>query len=138
MGWKIAIVLFLLMGILGVVAYFTFQKQEAQIEEQRRVIAAQELADKTQKDTIAQLQYNLELQTTALNDLTKANQSIQEDMNRYLDIFKRHDLGKLAAAKPGLLEPRVNKATKEVFDAIEADSRALSENPAPANTPTPK
>lgn len=138
MGWKIAIVLFLLMGILGVVAYFTFQKQEAQIEEQRRVIAAQELADKTQKDTIAQLQYNLELQTTALNDLTKANQSIQEDMNRYLDIFKRHDLGKLAAAKPGLLEPRVNKATKEVFDAIEADSRALSENPAPASTPTPK
>jgi lipopolysaccharide export LptBFGC system permease protein LptF len=138
MGWKIAIVLFLLMGILGVVAYFTFQKQEAQIEEQRRVIAAQELADKTQKDTIAQLQYNLELQTTALNDLTKANQSIQEDMNRYLDIFKRHDLGKLAAAKPGLLEPRVNRATKEVFDAIEADSRALSESPAPTNTPTTK
>jgi len=126
MGWKIAVVLFLLLGILGVVAYFTFQKYEATIETQRRELAARELADKTQKETIAQLQYNLELQTTALNDLTKANQSIQEDMNRYLDIFKRHDLGKLAAAKPGLLEPKVNRATKEVFDAIEEDSKALS------------
>lgn len=134
MGFKIAIVLFLLLGILGTAGYFVFKSQEATIEEQRRVIAAQELADKTQKEAIAQLQYSLELQTTALNDLQKANQSIQEDMNRYLDIFKRHDLGKLAAAKPGLLEPRVNKATKEVFDAIEEDSKALSN----LNTVTPR
>lgn len=134
MGWKIATVLFLLLGILGIAGYVIFKKQEATIEEQRRVIVAQELADKTQKDTIAQLQYNLELQTTALNDLSKANQAIQEDMNRYLDIFKRHDLGKLAAAKPGLLEPRVNRATKEVFDAIEEDSKALSNlNSPPGN-----
>lgn len=134
MGWKIATVLFLLLGILGIAGYVIFKKQEATIEEQRRVIVAQELADKTQKDTIAQLQYNLELQTTALNDLSKANQAIQEDMNRYLDIFKRHDLGKLAAAKPGLLEPRVNRATKEVFDAIEEDSKALSNlNSPPVN-----
>ena len=46
-------------------------------------------------------------------------------MNRYLDIFKRHSLTKLAAAKPGLIEPRVNKATKEVFDGIEQDSRDI-------------
>ena len=46
-------------------------------------------------------------------------------MNRYLDIFKRHNLTKLAAAKPGLIEPRANKATKEVFDGIEEDSRDI-------------
>ena len=46
-------------------------------------------------------------------------------MNRYLDIFKRHNLTKLAAAKPGLIEPRVNKGTKDVFDSIEKDSRDI-------------
>ena len=53
------------------------------------------------------------------------NQEIEAEMNRYLDIFKRHDLSKLAAAKPGLIEPRVNKATKEVFNGIEQDSRDI-------------
>ena len=46
-------------------------------------------------------------------------------MNRYLDIFRRHNLTKLAAAKPGLIEKRVNKGTKEVFDAIEQISRNI-------------
>ena len=46
-------------------------------------------------------------------------------MSRYLDIFKRHNLTKLAAAKPGLIEPRVNKGTKDVFDSIEEDSRNI-------------
>jgi hypothetical protein len=46
-------------------------------------------------------------------------------MNRYLDIFKRHNLTKLAAAKPGLLEPRINKGTKNVFDSIEEISRTI-------------
>ena len=45
-------------------------------------------------------------------------------MNRYLDIFKRHNLSKLAAAKPGLIEKRVNNGTK-VFDSIEKDSRII-------------
>jgi len=46
-------------------------------------------------------------------------------MSRYLDIFSRHNLSKLAAARPGLIETRVNNGTKEVFDALEADSAAL-------------
>ena len=47
-------------------------------------------------------------------------------MNRYLDIFRRHNLSKLAAAKPGLIETKFNSATKEVFDGIEADSISIS------------
>ena len=43
-------------------------------------------------------------------------------MQRYLNIFARHDLSKLAAAKPGLIQTRINKGTKDVFDTIENDS----------------
>ena len=50
---------------------------------------------------------------------------IEGEMSRYLDIFRRHNLNQLAAAKPGLIETRVNNGTKEVFDSIENDSKEL-------------
>jgi hypothetical protein len=55
------------------------------------------------------------------------NSEIESEMNRYLGIFKRHNLGKLAAAKPGLIEPRINKGTKDVFDQIEKDSTFIDD-----------
>jgi hypothetical protein len=78
-----------------------------------------------QEEAISTLQNDFTLQTGKLNDLQKKSQEAQKEMNRYLDIFKRHNLTKLAAAKPGLIEPRANKATKEVFDGIEQDSRDI-------------
>jgi hypothetical protein len=61
-----------------------------------------------------------------LIEQTKKNAEIEAEMQRYLDIFKRHDLAKLAAAKPGLIETRVNKGTKDVFESIENDSRIIN------------
>ena len=71
------------------------------------------------------MQTDFALQTTQLNDLQKKSQEAQKEMNRYLDIFKRHNLTKLAAAKPGLLEPRINNGTKNVFESIEEISRTI-------------
>ena len=67
------------------------------------------------------------MQGNSLIAMQSKNQQIEAEMNRYLDIFKRHDLTKLAAAKPGLIEPRVNEATKEVFNGIEQDSRDIDD-----------
>ena len=47
-------------------------------------------------------------------------------MAEYLDIFRRHNIAKLASAKPGMIELRFNNATKEVFDGIEEDSARIS------------
>tara|TARA_R100000152_G_scaffold19178_1_gene11313 strand:+ start:302 stop:709 length:408 start_codon:yes stop_codon:yes gene_type:complete len=80
-----------------------------------------------QEETIATLQTDFAKQGQSLNELTMRNNEIEMEMNRYLDIFKRHNLTKLAFAKPGLIETRANNATKEVFDGIEADSRSLDE-----------
>ena len=71
------------------------------------------------------MQNYFKVQTEGLLDIQKKNQQIEQEMNRYLDIFKRHNLSKLAAAKPGLIETRVNNGTKEVFDSIEQDSRNI-------------
>jgi len=78
-----------------------------------------------QEETISSLQNDFAKQTKALTSLQSKNNEIELEMNRYLDIFKRHNLTKLAAAKPGLIESRANKATKEVFDGIEQDSRDI-------------
>jgi hypothetical protein len=87
--------------------------------------AAYVLRDSEQDAAIAQLQGDLELQGEGLKEMQARNAEIQSEMNRYLDIFKRHNLTNLARAKPGLIEPRANKATKEVFNGIEEDSRNI-------------
>ena len=87
--------------------------------------AALETAVATQEEAIATMQNDFALQTAQLGELQKKSQEAQREMNRYLDIFKRHNLTKLAAPKPGLLEPRINNGTKDVFDSIEEISRTI-------------
>jgi hypothetical protein len=109
--------------VLGIALYFLWN-------ENTRLSAlnqAFELRDQEQKLAIESLQNDFKLQTEGLLQLQSRNQSIEAEMSRYLDIFKRHDLTKLAAAKPGLLEPRVNNGTKNVFDSIEEDSRNIDD-----------
>ena len=84
-----------------------------------------ELRDQEQKAAMKSLQDDFKVQTEGLLDIQRKNQQIEQEMNRYLDIFKRHNLSKLAAAKPSLIETRVNNGTKEVFDSIEQDSRNI-------------
>lgn len=86
-----------------------------------------EQAVATQEEAINSLQNDFALQTESLNALQLKSQEAQKEMNRYLDIFKRHNLTKLAAAKPGLLEPRINNGTKNVFDSIEEVSRNIDD-----------
>ena len=84
-----------------------------------------ELRDKEQKAAIETLQQDFKTQTEGLLEIQKRNNEIEQEMTRYLDIFKRHNLTKLAIAKPNLIEKRVNNGTKKVFDSIEEVSRAI-------------
>ena len=108
----------LVMGFLGYGIYIENENLKAEN-------AAYVLRDAEQDAAINQLQGDLELQGEGLRAMQTKNAAIQSEMNRYLDVFKRHNLSKLAAAKPGLIEPKVNKATKEVFNGIEEDSRNI-------------
>ena len=114
----------LLIGIILVLSlgsYYLYQ--------QNQVLSANNIALEgavaTQEAAIKNMQNDFALQTQQLGDLQKKSQEAQLEMNRYLDIFKRHNLTKLASAKPGLLEPKINKGTKNVFESIEAISRTI-------------
>ena len=107
--------------VLGLSSYYLYnQNQILQANN-----AQLETAVATQEEAIATMQNDFALQTAQLGELQKKSQEAQREMNRYLDIFKRHNLTKLAAAKPGLLEPRINNGTKNVFESIEEISRTI-------------
>ena len=50
-----------------------------------------ELRDQEQKAAIQTLQNDFKVQTEGLLNIQSRNQEIEKEMNRYLDIFKRHD-----------------------------------------------
>ena len=83
------------------------------------------VAIEQQEEAIESIREAYEKQGDSLNGMINKNAQIEAEKARYMDIFKRHDLNKLAIAKPGLLETKVNKGTKNVFDTIEKDSREL-------------
>ena len=113
-----------LMGIIlvmGIGSYFLYNQYEAVKAENMALTFAVE----EQKKTIEVIKENFERQGKALNNLTARNAEIEGEMTRYLDIFKRHNLNKLAIAKPGLIEKRVNDGTAKIFITIENDSKML-------------
>ena len=119
-----------IMGAMGVSMFLYYQfavvPMKNKIEEQTKVILAQELRDQEQKAAIESLQNNMQKTSEALKGLQVKNQKYEEDMAEYLDIFRRHNVAKLASAKPGLVEITFNKGTKEVFNAIQEDSTRIS------------
>ena len=122
-----------LMGIIlvmGIGSYFLYNQYESVKAEN----VALTFAVEEQKKTIEVIKENFERQGKALNNLTARNAEIEGEMTRYLDIFKRHNLNKLAIAKPGLIEKRVNDGTKKVFETIEEDSKSLDNLDDPTTT----
>ena len=114
----------LLVGIILVLSlgsYYLYQQNQVLQANNAQL----ETAVATQEEAIATMQNDFALQTKSLGELQAKSQATQLEMNRYLDIFKCHNLTKLAAAKPGLLEPRINKGTKNVFESIEEISRTI-------------
>ena len=114
----------ILLGVIGVLVFIclVLYWQNSRLS---ALNDAFELRDAEQKAAIESLQNDFALQTSSLLNLQSKNQEIEAEMNRYLDIFKRHNLTKLAKAKPGLIETRANKGTKDVFDSIEKDTAGI-------------
>jgi hypothetical protein len=119
------------MGSAGFLYYqFAVVPMKNKLEEQTAVIIAQDLRDQEQKATIAAITLNAEKTAAANAEMQQQNQQYEAEMSEYLDIFRRHNLAKIASARPGQIQTQANARTKEVFDAIEEVSNRIS-NPNP-------
>ena len=90
-----------------------------------------EAAVAEQKAAIVAIQESFAKQGKSLQNLQRNYNQIEQEKDQYLAIFAKHNLDKLALAKPGLIENRINKGTATVFGDIENDSKAISELDAP-------
>jgi len=124
---KILLGIIAAMAVTGYMYYqYSIVPMKTEIVELTRLTMAQELRNQEQIDTIAAIKESFETAGKALQGLQVKNQQYETQMSEYLDVFRRHNIAKLASAKPGLMEKRFNKGTKEVFDAISEDSNRIS------------
>ena len=86
------------------------------------------IAAKTNQETIDQLQSNNEASQAAISELNtklKVSEAYGDELAKKL---RKHDLTMLTLKKPGLIERRVNSATKKIFEELEADTSTTADN----------
>lgn len=120
----------ILLLVLGGASYWLYNENQTLKENNVKL----ELAVEEQKQAMEAIKKSYETQGKALLNMQSRNAQIEAEKAEYLDIFRRHNLNKLAEAKPGLIETRINKGTAAVFGDIENDSKELS-NLNSANNP---
>lgn len=115
--------IFVILGIVAGGAYKVFNDQMIRMEFLAAEKAALEVQAQEQEAALQALELSLTIQREATRDMQEHAADIQDQMDGYLKIFKDHDFTRLARAKPGLIEPRANKATDAVFTDIENDTK---------------
>lgn len=75
-----------------------------------------------QTAALEQAQLQAKKQSELNNELTVNLQKANDDLNDLRQKLTNHDLTKLALARPGLIENRINSGTKDVFEQIEKDT----------------
>ena len=112
------------MGIILILGLATFY-----LYNQNQTLTANNLAlegaVEEQQAAMTAMKESFEKQGKSLQQMMQKNAQIEEEMNQYLDIFRRHNLNQLAIAKPGMIEKRINDGTAQVFESIENDSKEL-------------
>ena len=110
-------------GVVGAVllgAYWEYKDMQQRIATLRENNAKLELVAAENARTVSELEkFNSKMITenaTLQQNLQKA-ETYSDDL---LEKLRKHDLSKLSLQKPGLVERRVNSATKEVFTDIES------------------
>ena len=120
----------------GAYGYHTFKmnEMESTIAQKEAAIVILETnqqklieAEEKNRAALESLQKNLEKQREAFTNLSSQHAQLAKERDEYMSVFRRHDLTKLARLKPGLIEPRINNGTEEVFRQVEADSREVDQ-----------
>lgn len=130
--------LFLIFGAIGAigggysyhqVTVSKFETGIAKLEANNRTLKENkvqlELAINTAEASLKAAEENQKQSEAAMSALTSRNQELNREKQTYLKIFKDHNLTRLARAKPGMIEKRINNGTQKVFEALENDTKEL-------------
>lgn len=106
----------ILLGILiaAVVGYFYYS--QTKISSLNSLVAEQAITIATQEQTIVEIKKIVTKQINALNQLNESNSTLNKEKDELVNKLIKHDLEELSKAKPGLVEKRINDATKTIID----------------------
>ena len=92
------------------------------IEELTTVNAVLRIAELENSQTITVLEEKAVKQQKTVLTLNQQTRNLRSERDNYLSIFRKHDLTELARARPGLIEPRINQGTFDIFRQFEDDT----------------
>ena len=118
MGFKISLVLgvFLISSLTASGIYIKNLNNQISTLKANQIILDSKIKEQNEsiKNYLAKQKENLEQINSLEKDKQEATRAVTELRNK----FARHNLNNLALMKPGLIENRVNKGSKKVFDEL--------------------
>jgi hypothetical protein len=102
--------------------YLYYQNTQSRLATLHENQAKLELSVKMQSYTIERQKEFLEMQQEYSKQLQRGLAEAEANRGRLEEIFRKHDLDALSRAKPGLIEKRVNDATRRVFRDLETQT----------------
>lgn len=116
---KIMLGAFIVISLLCGGFYLYYKDTQARMAVLIENSAKLESAVQTQSLAIAQLEADAAKFAELNKELTIQMQKAEEYQDSLRAKLRKHDLTKLSEQKPGLIEKRINDATKKLFDEFE-------------------
>ena len=116
-------ILIVVLGLVGGVVYggwYYYKDTQARIATLTENSAKLEIAAQTQKQTIDTLQADAKKYAKLNNELQTKLEKANDYKNTLLGKLRKHNLTKLSAQKPTLIEKRINNASKKLLESFES------------------
>mgnify|MGYP000135370319 CR=1 FL=1 len=114
------IILVSLVATVGSGAWWYVSSTSAEIETLAANNAVLESIATENRETVRRLRQDVVQEMRAVEELRAALEKSEEQRAGLIKIFRKHDLTRLATAKPGLIEKRINDGTEEAFADLES------------------
>ena len=116
-------ILIVILGLVGGVVYggwYYYKDTQARIQTLTENSAKLEQAASTQKQTIDTLVSDAKKYGELNRELNTKLEAANDYKNTLIDKLRKHDLAKLSLKKPGLVEKKINRGTKKLFESFES------------------
>jgi len=119
MGMKLSLILggLLFVTITGSGWYINYLGEQVSTLKGNQIVLETQIQE--QNESIERYLEQQKNQQVQLNQLEAEKRETMEDVNRLRKTFAKHDLDKLALAKPGLMQSKINKASARVMSTLE-------------------
>ena len=119
MGFKLSLITggLLVVTVAGSAWYIDYQADQITTLKGNQIVLETEI--QKQNESIERYLEQQKNQQVQLDQLESEKRAAMEDVNRLRKTFAKHDLDKLALAKPGLIQNKINKASARVMATLE-------------------